>query len=185
MTTPDVGEPAPAFTLPTQRGVPVRLSDVLARGHAVLIAFIGRVDSASPRVSINVRDRGSDRANAGIATAVDRRLIALARVHARLRERDLQLLVIVPNRQDDAKRYVEETGTPFPLLCDDGAVATQYGVRRRLTLRRDTRPALFVVNGEGRIGFRLLDTWDDQSPAFAEAIASVTVSPGAGSGAAR
>jgi peroxiredoxin len=166
--TPNVGDPAPLFTLPTQRGVPVRLSEVLTHG-AALIAFPGRVDSARPG-GVSAAGAGAAAAAAPAPAPADRRVLALARIHDRLREACIQLLVIVPNPREDAKRYVEETGTPFHLLCDDGEVATRYGVRRRVTLRRDTHPALFAVNGDGRIGYRLLETWDERSPALVEAI---------------
>jgi peroxiredoxin len=91
---------------------------------------------------------------------------ALARVHARLQHAGIDVLVIVPNRQDAAKRYVEEVGTPFHLLCDDGDVMRRYGVRRWLR----PRPALFGVDAGGVIRVRHAGDWDVDTPALAGVI---------------
>jgi thioredoxin-dependent peroxiredoxin len=116
------GQAALDFTLPTQRGVSTTLSTVLKGGPA-LIAFPGRIDRA----------------------AGHQRVLELARLYTAALADGRQMLVIVPNRQAIAKRYVEEVGTPFHLLCDeDGAVATRYGVRRNT-------PAMFLVDTAGII----------------------------------
>ncbi len=147
--TPEVGEQAPQFELPTQRGVPTALDEVLERHGAAIIAFPGRLTRAD----------------------ADARVRALARMHAAHADANIVLLVIVPNRIEEAKRYVEEVGTPFHLLCDTDTadVATRYGVRRRFTLRADTAPALFGVDRTGAIRYRFLGTWSDQSEALADA----------------
>src|SRR5262245_44255211 len=126
MIPPAVGRVAPQFTLPTQRGLPTSLAEVLSHGGA-LIAFPGRVSWKH------------------VNTPANQRIDALAQVYARARAAHIQVLVIVPNRQEDAKRFVEEVGTPFHLLCDDGTVATRYGVPGHgiMTLRPNTGPALF------------------------------------------
>jgi peroxiredoxin len=157
-----VGDTAPDFTLRTQRGVVVSLSAVLAPGDSALIAFPGRLDSAAAR----------------------QRILWLSRVYSRLRSQVeapltlpaspwLEFLVIIPNKQDEAKRYVEEVGTPFYLLCDDdGRVTDRYGVsvRRWFGLRRDTAPAMFFVDGNGVIQSCRLDGWVVDDPAFIGAI---------------
>jgi peroxiredoxin len=146
--TPRVGDIAPPFTLPTQRGVLVSLSETLQHSPGgVTVAFVGRV-------TLGGRD-----------TPTERRIRTLRNEHPRILEQGLTLLVIVANRQDDAKRYVEEAGTPFHLLCDeDGAVARQYGLglglgRWTLLLRRDIRPARFGVDPNGRVGFCQTGEW--------------------------
>jgi peroxiredoxin len=146
---PDTGDKAPLFELPTQRGVRTTLSDVLERS-AALVAFPGRVTHA----------------------AAHRRLLALARVYSRIRASNTALLVIVPNGIEQTKRYVEENGTPFHILCDTNRadVASRFGVRRRFTLRADTNPALFAVDRAGVIRYRLLGTWDEHAQAFADAL---------------
>jgi peroxiredoxin len=139
MMPPEVGETAPDFTLPTQRGVLVSLSAALRDGP-VRIAFPGRVSHPAAHARILWLAR--------ICTAVP----AMPNFP--------RPLVIVPNSPDEAKRYVEEVGTPFHLLCDDdGRVTALYGVRRPLALRRDTRPALFDVDANGVITSRQLDAW--------------------------
>ena len=117
----DVGQAAPDFTLPTQRGVSTCLSTVLQNGPT-LIAFPGRIDRA----------------------AGHQRILELAGLYPRVP----RMLVIVPNRQDVAKRFVEEVGTPFHLLCDEnGAVAMRYGLKRNT-------PAMFEVDTAGVIRYR-------------------------------
>lgn len=158
--SPNIGEAAPLFRLPTQRGVFMSLADVLRHG-AALVAFPGRV---------NVSSRwGGDESGPG---AADRRVQALARVYQRLQQADIGLLVIVPNPQTEAKRYVEEVGTPFHLLCGDDDVTTRYGVRvwSLMPPRRDTRPALFGIDAEGRVRYRLLTDWHADTRGIQEAI---------------
>ncbi len=133
------------------------LAEVLSRSGA-LIAFPGRVSWKH------------------FKTPANQRIHALAHISTRARAAHIQLLVIVPNRQEDARRFVEEVGTPFHLLCDDGTVATRYGVPGHgiMTLRPDTGPALFGVNRAGTIRYRLLDDWGDPPPGLAEALAAIT-----------
>lgn len=145
MMPPEVGETAPDFTLPTQRGVLVSLSAALREGP-VRIAFPGRISHP----------------------AAHARILWLARTFTTITSvpNPPRPLVIVPNSPDEAKRYVEEVGTPFHLLCDDdGRVTALYGVRRPLALRRDTRPALFDVDAAGVITSRRLDAWADEKAA--------------------
>jgi peroxiredoxin len=158
--SPNIGEAAPLFRLPTQRGVSTSLGDVLRRG-AALIAFPGRV-------SVSFR-AGGDEIGSGVA---DRRVQALARVYQRLEHAGIGLLVIVPNSQTEAKRYVEDVGTPFHLLCGDDDVTTRYGVRLWSLMpgRPDTRPALFGIDAEGRIRYRFLADWHADARALQEAI---------------
>jgi peroxiredoxin len=142
MMLPKVGEVAPLFTLPSQRGVPMSLSDALRRGP-VTVAFVGRVTTA------------------GRGTAADRRILALVHDFPRLHDAGIALFAIVSNHREQAKRCVEEIGTPFHLLCDDeGAVARQYGLSRwRFPLWRDMRPALFGIEPDGRIHSCLVGDW--------------------------
>ena len=150
MMPPQIGDPAPSFTLPTQHGVPICLCSLLRGGTPLLlIAFPGRLAHA----------------------AAHARILALARLAPDFPA--ARFLVIVPHRPDEAKRYVEEVGTPFDLLCDDdGHVTAAYGVPRRFALRRDNRPGLFGVDAAGVIRYRRLDSWDD-SAALAVAIAEI------------
>lgn len=138
----NVGDLAPVFTLPTQRGVLVSLSEVFTHGD-VTIAFVGRVTRA------------------GGETPADRRILALINDYPRLQAADMQLLPIVANPPEQAKRYVEELGTPFHLLCDDQGVAARlYHLDRWTWLwRRDITPALFGIETDGRVGFQKVGEW--------------------------
>jgi thioredoxin-dependent peroxiredoxin len=141
--TPNVGDLAPPFTLPTQRGLLVSLAEALRQG-AVTLAFVGRVTTA-----------GGD-------TPADRRILAMINDYQRLHEGGgMTLLPVVSNSRAQARRYVEELGTPFNLLCDeDGAVARLYNLNRWTWLRRrDIRPALFGIEMDGRVGFRQIGEW--------------------------
>jgi peroxiredoxin Q/BCP len=50
------------------------------------------------------------------------------------------------------KRFSDKHSFDFPLLSDpDGAVATQYGVRRRITVLSPTKRATFVIGRDRKI----------------------------------
>jgi peroxiredoxin len=189
VVTPIIGDTAPLFALPTQRGVSTSLADVLQQRGAAIIAFPGRVSGSGGISGGGISDgggiSGGGISGGGISDgggigneggtrrgAADRRIRALARVHEPLQDAGIALLVIVPDRQDAAKRFVEEVGTPFHLLCDDGEVTRRYGVFRRSLpwLRRDARPALFGIDAGGRIRYRFLADWHADPRALQDAI---------------
>ena len=59
---------------------------------------------------------------------------------------------ISADQVEKQKRFSDKHSFDFPLLSDpDGAVATQYGVRRRFTMISPTKRATFVIGPDLRI----------------------------------
>lgn len=105
----DTGDTAPDFELTDQTGVPRRLSTVLADGPVVLFFYPIASSSGCTSEVCHFRDLGDQFAAAGA-----------------------QPLGISPDDVATQKQFADAHTFDFPLLADpDGAVAAQYGVRRR------------------------------------------------------
>ncbi len=123
----DVGDAAPEFELPGTGGQTYRLSDY--RGRKVVLAFYpGDFTAVCTKQFCSYRDE-SERLD-GIGADV---------------------LGISPQGVDSHERFAEEKKLNVPLLADeDKAVAKAYGILAGPLVRR----AIFVVDEEGRIGYR-------------------------------
>ena len=123
----NVGDVAPEFELPGTGGQAYRLSDY--RGKKVVLAFYpGDFTAVCTKQFCSYRDEG-ERLD-GIGAAV---------------------LGISPQGIDSHERFTEEKKLNVPLLADeDKAVAKAYGIVAGPLLRR----AIFVIDEEGRIGYR-------------------------------
>ena len=128
----DVGDPAPDFTLPDQRGDSVTLSSL--RGQSIVLFFYPKADTPGCTAqACGVRDHRADYERAGA--------------------------VVVGISPDPIKRiakFDEKYGLSFPLLADeDHAVAEAYGVwaqksmygRKYMGVERTT----FVIGPDGAI----------------------------------
>ena len=139
------GEPVPDFELPAQDGQPVRLSEELSRGPVVLFFYPKAMTPGCTKESCHFRDLAKEFAEAGA-----------------------QRIGISPDQVAKQAEFTAKHSFDFPLLSDpDGAVATQFGVRRRfgpLLTRRQTfvidtdRRVLDVIKSEVR-----MDTHADQA----------------------
>jgi thioredoxin-dependent peroxiredoxin len=128
----DVGDKAPDFTLPDQRGEPVRLSNL--RGRDVVLYFYPKADTPGCTTqACGVRDHRADYERAGAI-----------------------VFGISPDPVKRIARFDEKYGLSFPLLADeDHAVAEAYGVwveksmygRKYMGVERTT----FVIGGDGVI----------------------------------
>lgn len=149
-TLPQVGGPAPDFTLPDQHGRPVRLADRLAFGPVVVVFTRG---GWCPFCTMLLR------AWAGALPA--------------LHDAGGDLLAVSPQPVPACGGVAERDLLPYPVLSDrDGAAASAYGVdwqvpdaAKPLYARfgydmqaagRDGRwrapfPSVFVIGGDGRI----------------------------------
>jgi peroxiredoxin Q/BCP len=63
-----------------------------------------------------------------------------------------QLVGISADQVEKQKRFSDKHSFDYPLLSDpDGAVATQFGVRRRFTMISPTKRTTFVIGPDLRI----------------------------------
>ncbi|HEX8050309.1 MAG TPA: peroxiredoxin [Solirubrobacterales bacterium] len=127
MAKPDVGDPAPDFSLPGTGGKTYRLADY--RGRKLILAFYpGDGTTVCTKQFCSYRDQGD-------------RLDAL----------DAEVLGISSQSVDSHEHWVKEQELNVPLLADeDRKVAGAYGVTMGPMVRR----AIFVIDEEGRIGYR-------------------------------
>jgi len=124
--TPAVGEQAPDFELEGTDG-PFKLS--AHRGERVVLLFYpGDNTPVCTKQFCSYRDEGD-----------------------RLDQLGADVVGISPQSVDSHERFTEEKRLNVPLLADeDKAVAKAYGVVAGPLLRR----AIFVVDAEGKIGYR-------------------------------
>ncbi|GAB3442849.1 peroxiredoxin [Actinophytocola sediminis] len=132
------GDLAPDFTLPDQTGTPRTLSGLLADGPLVLFFYPAAMTKGCTAESCHFRDLAAEFAKAGAGR-----------------------VGISPDAVDRQQEFSDKHAFDYPLLSDpDGAVATQFGVRRSfgpLLTRRQTfvidtdRTVLEVIKSELRM----------------------------------
>jgi thioredoxin-dependent peroxiredoxin len=132
------GDLAPDFELPDQTGTPRRLSGLLTDGPVALFFYPAAMTKGCTAETCHFRDLAAE------FTAVGASRIGIS-----------------PDAVDRQQAFSDKHSFDFPLLSDpDGAVATQFGVRRSfgpLLTRRQTfvidtdRKVLEVVRSELRM----------------------------------
>jgi len=131
---PVVGDEAPDFTLPdAATGEAIHLAEF--RGRDVLLVFFRGTWCPFCRAQMRVLTENYD---------------ALSRA-------GIQVLGVVCQRRASVARYLRASPLPFPLLADEGrAVAKSYAVHYWLSAEgfNLAKPAMFVLNRDGRITFR-------------------------------
>ena len=83
----------------------------------------------------------------------------------------MQVVAVVAQSSEPVRRYIEETGLPFNILIDESRdVLRAYGVWHRvgLTAWNIARPALFVIDREGRIRYSFVAERQEEFPSSAE-----------------
>ena len=119
----DKGDLAPDFELPDEDGVPRRLSELAAHGPVVLFFYPAAMTPGCTMESCHFRDMKSEFEAFGA-----------------------QRVGISADDVAKQKRFSDKHEFDYPLLSDpDGAVATQFGVRRRFTKLSPTKRATFVI----------------------------------------
>lgn len=109
MKTIAEGSLAPDFELPDQDGKPVTLSTLLLDGPVVLFFYPAAMTAGCTKEACHFRDLAAEFAQVGA-----------------------RRVGISTDPVDRQKQFVGAHGLDFTLLADaDGAVATEYGVRRR------------------------------------------------------
>jgi peroxiredoxin Q/BCP len=139
-----VGDRAPEFQLPTQRGESRTLHSHVARGP-VLLAFHRGTWCPNCR-----RQFGELAHNSPLYTS-----------------RGVQVVAVVSQQSEKVRRYIEESGLPFNILVDEPrAVVKQYGIWHRLGLDawNIARPALFLIDRTGTIRYIFVAERQDEFP---------------------
>ncbi len=89
------------------------------------------------------------------------------------RRRGAQVVAIAPERADDVVRFTRDNPFPFPLLPDEGhATFDDYDVVSRL-LSLGQRPAVFVIDTQGRVVFDSVGSQQWQIPTNREVFAKL------------
>lgn len=122
------GDLAPDFTLPDDHGEPRTLHDFLSAGPVVLFFYPAAMTIGCTAESCHFRDLAKEFTEVGA-----------------------QRVGISPDAVEKQRAFSARHGFDYPLLSDpDGAVATQFGVRRSfgpLLTRRQT----FVIDTDRRV----------------------------------
>ncbi|MGH9077000.1 MAG: peroxiredoxin [Acidimicrobiales bacterium] len=121
-----MGDRAPDFELPDDRGGTCRLGQMVAAGPVVVYFYPAAMTPGCTREGCHFRDLAPQYAAVGA-----------------------QRVGISPDPVPRLRRFSEEQGFDFPLLSDaGGVVARAYGARRRLG-PLPTRRVTFVIGGDG------------------------------------
>ena len=125
----NVGDTAPDFELPDENGRNRRLSEFLQEGPVVLFFYPAAMTPGCTAESCHFRDLKTEFEEAGA-----------------------QRVGISADEVEKQKRFSDKHSFDYPLLSDpDGAVATQFGVRRRFTKLSPTKRATFVIGPDLRV----------------------------------
>jgi peroxiredoxin Q/BCP len=123
------GDQAPDFELPDEDGTPRRLSDLAAGGPVVLFFYPAAMTPGCTAESCHFRDMKAE------FEAVGARRVGIS-----------------ADAVEKQKRFSNKNSFDYPLLSDpDGAVATQFGVRRRFTMLSPTKRSTFVIGPDLRV----------------------------------
>ena len=124
MLTPET--PAPDFSLLSQSGETVRLSQFKGKNHVVLVFYPGDDTPGCTRQLCAIRDD-----------------------YAQFQKRGAKVFGVNPADQESHARFIQKQGYQFPLLVDEGQkVAELYGAKG-LTVKR----TVFVIDTAGKIVF--------------------------------
>ncbi|HEX9700469.1 MAG TPA: thioredoxin-dependent thiol peroxidase [Acidobacteriota bacterium] len=148
MSSPRIGEPAPAFTATTDSGETLSLADL--RGRKVVLYFYPKDDTPGcTKQACGFRDHYDELDAAGA-----------------------MVLGVSPDGAASHAKFRDKHGLPFPLLVDeDHAIAESYGVwgekknygRTYMGIKRSH----FVIDEEGKIVDAKLNVKAADSPAKA------------------
>ena len=86
-------------------------------------------------------------------------------------DRGIQVVPVVAQRMDAVRRYIEETGLPFDILIDERRdMLRAYGVWHRIGIDawNIARPAVYLIERDGRIAWSFIGDSQREFPSFAE-----------------
>jgi peroxiredoxin len=128
---PQVGDPAPDFTLPSTAGE-LTLSAKLAAGPVLLVFYPGDDTPVCTRQLCNYRD------NLDVFSDLD-----------------IQVVAINPQSESSHDKFANKHDLPFPLVSDaGGAVCKAYGAVNFLGM---AKRALVLVGRDGQVRWRRSD----------------------------
>lgn len=88
----------------------------------------------------------------------------------------MQVVLVVAQRSEKVKRYVEESGIPMDILIDESRdVLRAYGVWHRVGLDalNIARPALFLIDRDRSIRFSFVADRQDEYPTHDEILTEI------------
>jgi peroxiredoxin Q/BCP len=125
----DTGDLAPDFELLDEDGAPRRLSELAAGGPVVLFFYPAAMTPGCTAESCHFRDMKAEFEAVGA-----------------------QRVGISADDVAKQKKFSDKHEFDYPLLSDpDGTVATQFGVRRKITVLTPTKRATFVIGSDLRV----------------------------------
>src|SRR6202034_3508226 len=125
----DVGDVVPDFELPDETGTERKLSDLLTAGPVTLFFYPAALTYGCTKESCHFRDMKAEFDAVGA-----------------------QRVGISSDQVEKQKQFSDKHSFDYPLLSDpDGAVATQFGVRRKFTKLTPTKRATFVIGSDLRV----------------------------------
>jgi thioredoxin-dependent peroxiredoxin len=128
---PDVGDRAPDFTLPSNRG-PVTLSKALQQGAVLLVFYPGDDTPVCTKQLCNYRDNLDVFRNLGV-----------------------QVIAINPQSEESHRKFADKHQFPFPVVADTSKeVCRQYGALNFLGM---AKRALILIGRDGTIKWRRTD----------------------------
>jgi peroxiredoxin Q/BCP len=157
----ETGQPAPDFTLRSDSGETVRLSDL--RGHPVVVYFYPKDDTPGCTTQASaIRDSWGQFERAGAT-----------------------VLGISPDSAESHERFKAKFSLPFPLLADeDHAVAEAYGAWGEKVRYGKTSIGLirsgFVIDGDGNVAAAKVNVKADKHHEWA--LAELAKLPGSAAG---
>jgi peroxiredoxin len=88
----------------------------------------------------------------------------------------VQVVVILPQRAEAVRRYIEETGLPFDILIDASRdVSRAYGVWHRIGLDawNTARPAVFLIEPDGSMRYQFVARAQHEFPSHEDILAAM------------
>jgi len=131
MSTPEVGDRAPEFSLPSNRG-PVDLKALLSKGPVLLVFYPGDDTPVCTKQLCNYRDNLSVFDKLGI-----------------------QVVALNPQTEESHGKFADKHRLPFPIAADAGGNVTRsYGARGLFGM---TKRALVLIGRDGKIAWKKTD----------------------------
>src|SRR5215813_4669762 len=122
---PEVGDPAPDFTLPSTQGS-FTLSKALGKGAVLLVFYPGDDTPVCTKQLCNYRDNLDVFDGLGV-----------------------QVVAINPQSESSHAKFAQKHALPFPVVADDGGnVTARYGAKGLFGM---TKRALVLVGRDGRV----------------------------------